>query len=54
MIELKDIMIIICIFIGCATQHSRGTVISDADAGYNQAAYDECVDSSEDLDCDDI
>jgi len=27
------------------------TVITDAEAGYDQAAYDACVDSAEDQDC---
>lgn len=26
-------------------------VITDIDAGYNQAAYDACVDSSDEVDC---
>jgi len=30
------------------------TKLSDEQAGYNQAAYDACVDSSEDLDCEKI
>jgi hypothetical protein len=28
--------------------------LTNAEAGYNQEAYDECMDSAEDLDCDDI
>lgn len=30
------------------------TKITDKKAGYDQAAYDACVDSSEDLDCEKI
>lgn len=27
-------------------------VLTDAEAGYDQAAYDECLDSAEERDCD--
>lgn len=29
-------------------------VITDREAGYDQAAYDECLDSMEEQDCDDL
>jgi hypothetical protein len=45
-------LILVILLIGCASTHQ--CVLSDADAGYNQAAYDACTDSAEDLDCNDI
>lgn len=57
--KMKHLALFALILTGCATYTNKiietdapSYFLSDSDAGYNQAAYDECVDSVDSKDCD--